>query len=83
MCFCFDILHVPEGSLSIEKRSVHRYRDNIFDVANYYTEFLTSVIFLYHCVYGNRLLCPEIFSIEVNVKVYHRAEKGWTDVVSI
>ena len=32
MWFCFDILHVPKWSLSIEKMSVHRYRDNIFDV---------------------------------------------------
>ena len=43
MCFCFDILYVPDGRVSIEKTNVHGYRDNISDVVNYYGEFFIGV----------------------------------------
>ena len=33
-----------------------------------------------HCVNGNNFFCS---SIMLNAKVYYRAGKGWTDIVSI
>ena len=45
MCLCFDILHVPDETVSIEKMNAHGYRDNISDVVNYYREFFVGFKF--------------------------------------
>ena len=77
-------MHVPKGSLSIEKKQVCTdieitYLMVVIIIEHFLQVFKISLAF----VYGNRLLCFEILLIEANAKAYHSAEKGWTAVVPI